>query len=60
MATNKTGIDQDALIQMFAEAGARQSEALRQAVAGFLAWRTWTPEQGTPLEDGREVQQRPV
>jgi hypothetical protein len=33
MATNKSGIDQDALIQMFAEAGARQSEALRQAVS---------------------------
>ena len=33
MATNKTGIDQDALIQMFAEAGARQGEALRQAVS---------------------------
>lgn len=33
MATNKSGIDQDALIEMFAEAGARQSEALRQAVS---------------------------
>ena len=29
----KSGIDQDALITMFAEAGAKQGEALRQAVA---------------------------
>jgi hypothetical protein len=32
MAT-KTGIDQDALIDMFAQAGAKQGEALRQAVS---------------------------
>jgi hypothetical protein len=28
----KAGIDQDALITMFAEAGAKQGEALRKAV----------------------------
>ena len=30
----KSGIDQEALITMFAEAGAKQGEALRKAVAG--------------------------
>ena len=29
---NKTGIDQGALIEMFAQASAKQGEALRQAV----------------------------
>lgn len=32
MASSKTGIDQDALIEMFAQAGGRQGESLRQAV----------------------------
>lgn len=33
---SKTGIDQDALIEMFAQAGARQGEALRKAVSDAM------------------------